>query len=74
MKSILTVLGARPQFIKASVVFRAIERSSDLQDIVVHPDEHIEANMAGVLFFGEAGLALTVLGRGAKTLEEEGKD
>lgn len=56
MKKILTVLGARPQFIKASVVSAAIAKSALLSEIVVHTGQHFDANMSDV-FFSELGMA-----------------
>lgn len=56
MKKILTVLGARPQFIKASVVSAAFARTSDLREVVVHTGQHFDANMSDV-FFAELGMA-----------------
>jgi UDP-GlcNAc3NAcA epimerase len=54
---ILTVLGARPQFIKASVVSHAIASSgSGLTEVVVHTGQHFDANMSDV-FFAELGMA-----------------
>jgi UDP-GlcNAc3NAcA epimerase len=48
---ILTVIGARPQFIKAAVVSRAIkEERNDIQEIVVHTGQHYDANMSEVFF------------------------
>jgi len=45
-----TVLGARPQFIKASTVSRAIKASSHIQEIIVHTGQHFDANMSDVFF------------------------
>jgi len=56
MKKILTVLGARPQFIKAGVVSAAIAATDGLQEIVVHTGQHFDANMSDV-FFQELGMA-----------------
>ena len=56
MKKVLTVLGARPQFIKASVVSQAIASSGDWREVVVHTGQHFDANMSDV-FFGELGMA-----------------
>lgn len=50
MKKILTVLGARPQFIKASVVSQAIGKTPDLQEVLVHTGQHFDANMSDVFF------------------------
>lgn len=56
MKKILTVLGARPQFIKASVVSQAIASVGGLSEIVVHTGQHFDANMSEV-FFSELAMA-----------------
>lgn len=55
MKKILTVLGARPQFIKASVVSHAMAQTSGLTEVVVHTGQHFDANMSDV-FFAELGM------------------
>lgn len=56
MKKILTVLGARPQFIKASVVSHAIAATPVLTEVLVHTGQHFDANMSDV-FFAELGMA-----------------
>lgn len=53
---IVTILGARPQFIKASVVSAEIARSGTVEEIVVHTGQHFDANMSSV-FFAELGMA-----------------
>jgi UDP-GlcNAc3NAcA epimerase len=50
MKKIVTVLGARPQFIKASVVSKAIEESNCFEEVLVHTGQHFDANMSDVFF------------------------
>lgn len=55
MKKIVTVLGARPQFIKASVVSEAIKQSARLKEVVVHTGQHFDKNMSDV-FFKELGM------------------
>jgi UDP-GlcNAc3NAcA epimerase len=55
MNKVLTVLGARPQFIKASVVSRAIVQSHRLTEVVVHTGQHFDANMSDV-FFTDLGM------------------
>ncbi len=57
MKTILTVIGARPQFIKASVVSHAIAQTPGLREIVVHTGQHYDANMSDV-FFAELGMSV----------------
>jgi UDP-GlcNAc3NAcA epimerase len=53
---ILTVIGARPQFIKASVVSRAIAEREGTSEIVVHTGQHFDDNMSDV-FFDELDIA-----------------
>jgi len=47
---ILTILGARPQFIKAATVSRAIKAHDDIEEIIVHTGQHFDANMSDVFF------------------------
>lgn len=54
-RKILTVLGARPQFIKASAVSAALSESRTLREVVVHTGQHFDANMSAV-FFDELGM------------------
>ncbi|MDI9569686.1 MAG: UDP-N-acetylglucosamine 2-epimerase (non-hydrolyzing) [Pseudomonadota bacterium] len=56
MKKILTVIGARPQFIKASVVSHAIALTPGLEEVLVHTGQHFDNNMSDV-FFEELGIA-----------------
>ncbi len=56
MKKIVTVLGARPQFIKASVVSDAIAKTGTLKEVVVHTGQHFDPNMSDV-FFAELGMS-----------------
>ncbi|HRP67940.1 MAG TPA: UDP-N-acetylglucosamine 2-epimerase, partial [Turneriella sp.] len=55
MKKILTIIGARPQFIKASVVSRAIQQTDRLTEILLHTGQHFDANMSDV-FFNQLGI------------------
>lgn len=54
-RKILTVLGARPQFIKASAVSAALLDSRSLDEVVVHTGQHFDDNMSAV-FFQELGM------------------
>jgi UDP-GlcNAc3NAcA epimerase len=48
---ILTVIGARPQFIKAAVVSRAfVEHRPEVREVLVHTGQHYDANMSNVFF------------------------
>ena len=46
---ILTVVGARPQFIKAAPVSRAL-RAEGLDEFLVHTGQHYDANMSQIFF------------------------
>jgi len=50
MIRILTVIGARPQFIKASVVSKAIIEHEKLEEIIVHTGQHFDPNMSDIFF------------------------
>lgn len=52
--TILTVVGARPQFIKAAVVSHALKEAG-LNEEIVHTGQHYDADMSDV-FFGELGI------------------
>ncbi len=47
---VLTIIGARPQFIKAGVVSKAFAELPSLQEMLVHTGQHFDANMSSVFF------------------------
>lgn len=56
MKTILTVVGARPQFIKASVLSRLLQaEGGSLREVMVHTGQHTDDRMSAV-FFSELGI------------------
>jgi len=55
MMRIFTVLGARPQFIKAATVSRALAELPGVRETLVHTGQHHDANMSEV-FFDELGI------------------
>lgn len=69
---IVTVLGARPQFIKAGSVSREVlrqqESGEDIEEVIVHTGQHYDANMSDV-FFDEMKIPKPVynLGIGGKS-------
>lgn len=50
MQRILTIIGARPQFIKASVVSSAIRQTDGIEEIMLHTGQHFDANMSDIFF------------------------
>ncbi|NDD93085.1 UDP-N-acetyl glucosamine 2-epimerase, partial [bacterium] len=54
-RKILTILGARPQFVKAAVVSRAIGAIPSLREVIVHTGQHYHEKMSEV-FFNEMGI------------------
>jgi UDP-GlcNAc3NAcA epimerase len=73
MYKLLTVIGARPQFIKAAPFSKAVASRSDVKEVLVHTGQHFDENMSDV-FFKEMGIPLpdykldiNSLGHGAMT-------
>src|SRR5690554_3391439 len=46
---VITVVGARPQFVKAAVVSRAFQKLN-IQEKIVHTGQHFDKNMSDVFF------------------------
>lgn len=49
-KKIVTILGARPQFIKAAMVSRVLLQEEDIEEIIIHTGQHYDNNMSEVFF------------------------
>lgn len=57
MKKIITIVGARPQFIKAAMLIRAITeqnriKKEQIQEQLIHTGQHYDENMSHI-FFGD---------------------
>tara|TARA_B110000046_G_C13026363_1_gene414339 strand:+ start:12561 stop:13634 length:1074 start_codon:yes stop_codon:yes gene_type:complete len=70
---ILTIVGARPQFVKAAALSRALGKIEGIEELIVHTGQHFDANMSEV-FFKEMeiptpayNLNINSLGHGAMT-------
>lgn len=60
---ILSVVGARPQFVKAAPVGRALQRAG-LDEVLLHTGQHYDRSMSEV-FFGELGIPEPLYNLGA---------
>ena len=47
---IVTILGARPQFIKAGSVNREIAKYKEIKEVIVHTGQHYDKNMSDIFF------------------------
>ena len=47
---LITIVGARPQFIKAAAISRAIHQSSNITEKIVHTGQHYDPNMSEIFF------------------------
>ena len=52
MKKVITVIGARPQIIKAAAISRAIKNnfSDKILEVIVHTGQHYDENMSQIFF------------------------
>lgn len=57
MIKLLTIIGARPQIIKAAAISRAVRDkfAGQVEEKILHTGQHYDENMSGV-FFGELGI------------------
>jgi len=50
MIKIATIVGARPQFIKAAPISRAIAEHENVREVLIHTGQHYDENMSDVFF------------------------
>lgn len=49
-RKIVSIIGARPQFVKASVISRALRAQGEFEEILVHTGQHFDQNMSEIFF------------------------
>ncbi|MBV9993095.1 MAG: UDP-N-acetylglucosamine 2-epimerase (non-hydrolyzing) [Alphaproteobacteria bacterium] len=54
-KTLVTVVGTRPQFVKAFPLSRALQAAPDFREAMIHTGQHFDDNMSAV-FFSELGI------------------
>lgn len=47
---ICTIIGARPQFIKAATVSRALKNNTAISEVIIHTGQHYDKNMSDIFF------------------------
>jgi UDP-GlcNAc3NAcA epimerase len=47
---VITVVGARPQFIKASTISRVIRSRHEIQEVLIHTGQHFDKEMSDIFF------------------------
>ena len=51
MNKVITIIGARPQFIKAAIISREILKNNvSFKEVIVHTGQHFDNNMSNVFF------------------------
>lgn len=68
MKKIVSIVGARPQFVKAAAVSRQWAQYADVQEVLVHTGQHFDDNMSE-LFFREMSIPQPKYNLGVNNLE-----
>jgi len=47
---IVTIIGARPQFIKAAALSREFKKHNQIKEIIIHTGQHFDNNMSDIFF------------------------
>ena len=70
---VVTIVGARPQFVKAAALSRAFQEIGGIEEVIVHTGQHFDKNMSDVFFkemqipHPKYNLAINSLSHGAMT-------
>ena len=47
---IVTIVGARPQFVKASIISNLIKKHNYIDEVLIHTGQHFDGNMSEIFF------------------------
>ena len=47
---VLSIVGARPQFVKAATISRVLQNKSEVEEMIVHTGQYYDDNMSHVFF------------------------
>ncbi|MEY5042309.1 MAG: hypothetical protein RLZZ414_1873 [Bacteroidota bacterium] len=50
VKKIITIVGARPQFVKAAVLSRLLKNIPSIEEKIIHTGQHFDAGMSDIFF------------------------
>lgn len=56
MKTVIHIVGTRPNFVKAAPIIAEMERVGNIKNLVVHTGQHYDDKMSGI-FFSELGIS-----------------
>ena len=49
-KKLISIIGARPQFVKVAVVSAALAHSDSIEEQIVHTGQHYDNSISGLFF------------------------
>jgi UDP-GlcNAc3NAcA epimerase len=47
---LISIVGARPQFIKAAVIHRELKNHKNIEEVIIHSGQHYDKNMSAIFF------------------------
>ena len=50
MNKLITIIGARPQFIKSSAISNYIKKTDSFNEIIINTGQHFDASMSEIFF------------------------